>query len=548
MDERKEELSMEEILNSVEEVKGRVGELVKGTVVDKMEDGLMVDFQGKSEGMVPTRELVKPLEEYSVGDELELQIIRIDDEEGRIVLSERRPKFREALRKLQEAYSNGEAVVKGRIKGRVKGGYSVIVYDVLEAFLPGSQSLIRSSDPIPEEELEFEIINLETRGRRPNIVLSRRSLREKKIEEFLNRVKVGDVVEGTVESIRPFGVFVKFFDGLSGLLPRSEVSYTPVADLEDMFEVGQKVELKVINVDPEERKITLSLKAMFPDPWEEYVKEHEVGEIVSGTVTSIKPFGFFVRLSEDVEGIVPIEEIFWSRKRGSIRSVVKPGDVVDVEIIEVDPEKRRIVLSYKRAKGDPWNKVEEKYPVGSEVSGVVVSVLPTGAIVELEDGVAGFVPKGELSWNYFEKPEEVVRPRKRVRVKVMDVDVDNKRMRLSLKRAQRNPWNRVKEELSRGSVVQGKVRKIVGSGAIVSIPRYGVDAFLPNGHFEKLEEGDRIEAVVLRLISDENRPRMIISVKELEEYKALEEYKKSVEAEKPGKTLGEIMRKGERNG
>ncbi len=548
MDERREELSMEEVLNSVGEIRGRVGELVKGVVVNKMEDGLMVDFQGKAEGIVPTKELVKPLEEYSLGDELELQITRIDDEEGRIILSERRPKFRDALRKLQDALSNGSAVVKGKIKNRIKGGYSVILFDVLEAFLPGSQSLIRSSEPIPEGELEFEVINFENRGRRPNIVLSRRSLRERKIEEFFNKVEVGDVIEGIVESVQPFGVFVNLTEGLSGLLPKSEVGYTPVADLRDMFEKGQKVKLKIINLEPQQRKITLSLKALLPDPWEEFVKDHDVGDVVSGTVSSIKPFGFFVKLAEGVEGLVPLEEIFWSRRRGNIRNIVKPGDVVDVEIIEVDREKRRILLSYKKAKGDPWEKVDEKYPVGSEATGVVVSVIPTGAIVELEDGVAGFVPKGELSWNYFEKPEEVVRPRRRTKVKILDVDKSKKRMRLSIKRAQKNPWDRVKGELSRGSVVQGKVRRIIGSGAIVHIPKYGVDALLPNGHFEDVKEGDRIEAVVLRIISDENRPRMIISVKELEEFRALEEYKKSVQSEIPSKKLGDILKKGEKNG
>ena len=547
MDEKRE-ISMEEILSSVDEIKGRVGEKVKGIVVGKSEDGLVVDFSGKTEGLVPPGELLRSIDDYSVGDELDLQVIRVNEEEGIVLLSERRPKYNEVLRKIGEIANSENPIVRGRIVGRVKGGYRVLIDGVVEAFLPGSQSLLRNSDPIPDEEFDFEIINFELR-RRPNIVVSRKAIRDREIEKFFKEKNVGDVIEGTVESITDFGVFVEIVDGLSGLLPRSEVSYSRVASLKDMFEIGQTIKAQIINMDPENKKVTLSLKALQPDPWKEYVKEHNVGDVVKGEVTRITRNGFFVKLSEDVKGFVPIEEVFWSR-RGDIRSVVRKRNIVELEIIEIEPEKRRIVLSYKRAKGDPWEDIEERYPVGSEVRGEVRRIVQGGVIVELEDGVSGFVPASELSWNYFEKIEDVVKPRRKVRVKVLDVDKENRRMRLSIKRAQRNPWEKVEKELERGSIVQGKVKKVLGSGAIVTISRYGVDAFLPNNHFEgELKEGDRIEAVVLRILDDERRgKRMIISVKELEERKAIEEYKKSLEKEKPAKSLGEFLKKGERNG
>ncbi len=535
-----EDISMEEVLKSLEEIKGDIGEIVRGRVVDRHEDGIVVDFGGKFEGFVPTRELIRDKDDYKVGEELELLLYRIDEDEGRAYLSERRPKIREALEKVQKAFES-DRVIRGRIVGKVKGGYRVLIDGVLGAFLPGSHSLIKRDEEIPEEELDFEIIDFERRGRRHNLILSRRTLLEKKIEEFFKNIKEGDEVEGTVESIKDFGVFVKLADGVTGLLPRSEISYTRIASLEDMFSVGDKVKLKVIAVDPESGKITLSLKAMLPDPFEEFKKDYGVGDKVSGEVVRITRDGALVRLPHEINGFIPIEEIFWGR-RGRIRDVFKEGDVVEGEIIEIDDEKRRVILSYKRAKGDPWDKIEEKYPVGSEHEGRVVKVLDTGAIVELEDGVAGFVPLSELSWHYFDKPSDVVRERRKVKVKVLDINKPDKRMRLSIKQTQKNPWERVVQELDRGSIVKGRVRKVLKSGYVVRIRNYNVDAFLPSGHVEEeLKPGNDVEAVVLRILDNNIMgKKMIISVKDLEEMKTVKEYSK--EAKNVQKSLGSILK------
>ncbi len=339
-----EEISMEEVLKSLDEVKGDVGEIVTGKVTGRLEDGIVVDFGGKFEGFVPAKELLRRLDDYKEGEELTLFLFRIDEDEGRAYLSERRPKLREALEKVRKVYEEGDRIIRGKIVGEVKGGYRVLIDGVLDAFLPGSQSLIRRGDAIPEEELDFEIITFERRGRRHNLVLSRRSILERKIEEFFKGVKEGDEVEGTVESVQDFGVFVKLADGVVGLLPRSEVSYSRIARLSDMFKAGDRVKLKVIAVDPENRKVTLSLKAMLPDPFEEFKKEYGVGSRVSGEVLRIRQDGFTMRLPHDLVGFVPIEEIFWGRK-GRIRDVVKEGNVVEAEVVDIDDEKRRIILS-----------------------------------------------------------------------------------------------------------------------------------------------------------------------------------------------------------
>ena len=548
MEEKHEEITMEEVLKSIDESRSKIGSIVKGTIVHKVEDGLVIDFKGKYEGFVSVRELVRSIDEYETGEELDLQLVRIDEDEGRAYLSERRPLEGEVLEKIEKAFEDSK-IVKGKIVGEVKGGYRVLIGGVIEAFLPGSQSLIKRGQKIPEEELEFEILTFERRRRRTNIVLSRKSIVERKKREFLSSMKEGDVVKGRVESIMNFGVFVSLGEGVTGLIPKSEVSHSRVPDLKDMFELGQEVEAKVIALDVENDRITLSLKALLPDPFEEFLKNKDVGTQVSGEVSKIRADGFTVKLDDGVWGFVPIEEIFWSR-RGRIRDVVKEGDRVDLEIVGIDKPSRRIVLSYKKAKGNPWDSVEERYPIGSVHEGRVVKVLQGGAIVELEDGVAGFVPLSELSWNYFEKVDDVVRERRRVKVKVLSVDKENKRMRLSIKQTQENPWDKVIRELDRGSVVRGKVRKVINSGYIVRLSEYGIDAFLPTTHVEEeLKPGSEVEAVVLRVLDDRKTgKRMIISVKDLEEMKALREYKKEVEESKKTKTLGDLLKKEKGNG
>jgi small subunit ribosomal protein S1 len=542
MMDKHEDISMEEVLKSLEEIQGEIGEVVVGTVTGKAEDGLIVDFGGKFEGFVPSRELVKSIDEYESGQKLDLLLYRIDEDEGRAYLSERRPKFRKALEKIQQMLENGEKVIKGRIIGEVKGGYKVMVEGVLDAFLPGSHSLIKRGEEIPSEELEFEIISFEKRGRRHNLVLSRRSLLEKKISEFFENIKEGDEVEGTVESVQDFGVFVRLTEGVTGLLPRSEISYTRIASIKDMFKEGDILKLKVISVDRSNRKVTLSLKAMMPDPFEEFKKDYGIGDKVSGEVLRIRQDGFTMRLPHDLVGFVPMEEIFWGRK-GRIRDIVREGEVVEAEVVEINDENRRIVLSYKKAKGDPWERVEEKYPVESEHDGRVVRVLQTGVIVELEDGISGFVPLSELSWHYFDVPSEVVRERRKVKVKVLSIDKENRKMRLSIKQTQKNPWERVIQELNRGSVVRGRVRKELNSGYVVRIKDYNVDAFLPSNHVEEeLKVGSDLEAVVLRILDDRKfGKKMIISVKDLEEMKAVKKYQE--EAQEVQKNLGDLLKK-----
>ena len=543
MSEEKDFENMEEALAFLDARDHKVGEKIVGEVISIREDGLIVDFGGKSEGWVPESELMKPLKAYRTGSKLELQIIRIDDEEGTVILSERRPKYFKTIQEIKEKFEKNEAIFTGRIVEQVKGGYKVLVNGVVEAFLPGSHSLIRSGESYPKNEVEFMVINFENRGRKTNIVVSRRAILDRKIEEFFENRKIGDIVEGTVEKVTQDGIVIKIDSIINGFIPRSEISYDSSITPKEVVELGQNIAAKIIEINPENRSVVLSLKALMPDPWENVEKKYSVGKIVTGVVKSIHPFGFFVSLEPGIDGLVPYSEVFWGKGKKNLRDVVKKGDIVKVEVIGLDKENRKITLSYKKAKGDPWEMVPEKYPVGNVVVGRVAKILPTGVIVEIEDGVGGFVPISEISWNYIESPEEVLKEGEKVKVKVLDVDTENRKMRLSIKRTVENPWNKVMEELDKGSVIKGVVKKIMKSGALLEVKSYNVNAFLPSSHYEEEPKvGEEIEAMIIRILESKRGNRMIVSVKKLIEQRNYENYKKQVEAEKVERTLGEMIK------
>jgi len=534
------------------------GMVVKGVVVSKRSDGVLVDLRTKSEGFVPHNELLRPVERYREGEEIEVLVIRVprgDEEEELIRASEKQPVIRKILDKIERAYHEGSPVL-GRIVDRQKGGYVVEIDGVIKAFLPGSHSMLERSDRIPRKAMEFAIIDFRRQRRdQYNVVVSRKELEEREIRKFFESVQVGSVVEGIVEAVKDFGAFVKLTDKITALLPRSEINWETNPNPRDHFKRRQRVRAKVIDMDPEERKVTLSTKALIPDPWEGIEERYRVGERYSGTVKTIAPFGFFVELEPGIEGLVHISEVFWGNIKKDVSEAVSVGETVEVEVLEVNPEERKIALSYKRAKGDPWERIEEIYSEGSVHEGVVAKILPTGAIVELEDGVSGLVHLSELSWGYVEEPEEVVKVGDRVLVKVISLDKANRRMKLSLRQAQGNPWEELAQKLKRGSVVKAVVRRVINSGVIVELVEGNVEAFIPAAHAsaelkrdlkELFKPGDVVEAVVMKLSTETElgRRNLILSIRELEIAKEKLEYKKmqEKEIEEAKITLGDLLK------
>ncbi|MCD6462172.1 MAG: S1 RNA-binding domain-containing protein [Thermotogae bacterium] len=548
----------EEYLNKFEGITIQRGKKVQGTVVAKQEDGILVDLLSKQEGFIPLEELLKPIERYRVGDTVEGVIVgfrRMGEEEERlVVISEKLPRLREELDRIETAYRN-EEIISGRIVEKVQGGYKVKIGDLVEAFLPGSHAMLQYSHRFPARSLDFLIIDFRRRGRNYNVVVSRKEVEEREIRKFFESHKVGDVVEGIVEAVKDFGAFIKLTDKITGLVPRSEISWETNPNPRDHFKRRQKVKLKIISLDEEQRKVTLSLKAMIPDPWENVEEKYKEGEKYTGTVTSIMPFGFFVQLEPGVEGLVHISEVFWGNTRKDLKEVVKVGDVVEVLVLGVNKAERKISLSYRKAKGDPWETIDERYPVGSVHEGTVVKVLPTGTIVEIEDGISGLVHLGEISWGYVEDPSSLVKEGDRVKVKILSMDKENRRLRFSIRQAEENPWKKIARELKIGDIVSATIRKVINSGIIVELDDYKVEAFVPAAHASReivknlhsiYKPGDKVEAVILKLTSDisANRRNMILSVRELELAKEKLEYQKMKEKElsEAKVTLGDLLK------
>lgn len=510
-----------------EEVKGR--SIVEGEVMKTTETDVFVDFGWKGEGIVPADELIKEPFNYKPGEKIHLMVLKINEEEGTAILSEKKLYLRKAREMLREKFEKGEKVL-GKIIESTKGGYKVLIDNVIEAFLPGRESLIRGGEEIPKEFLEFKIIKFEPSKKRLNIVVSRKAIINEMKDRFFSERKEGDVVEGIIEKIENFGAFVRIAEGISGLVPNSEVSYDYSLKAEDVFRIGQSVKLLIKEIDKKNRRIMLSLKALMPDPWENIEKKYPVGAIASGTVKKIMPFGFFVNLEPGIEGLVHIDEVFWGRK-GKLRDIVSEGDLVKVVVKEIDKENRKMSLSYKEAKEDPWENIEEKYPEGNIATGTVGAILNSGVIIDLEGGISGFCPISELSWKYVEKPEDVVKIGQKIKVLIMNLDKEKRKMRLSIKRATPNPWNLFVQKHKEGDLVSGKVVKKVKGGYIVEIGE--IEAFLPDSQTNEPKTiGKDITVTILKIESENEIYKITISENKKEEIEQIKKLKKEAESER----------------
>ena len=527
----------DEYLNFVE---GTPGELVEGIVtrIDPQE-GLVVDFGGKFEGIVPQRELVHSVEEYEQGQKVKLQVMRFDEEEGYVFLSERKPRMKELLTKLQEAYEDN-VPVKGRVVQETKGGYRVLLQNMVPAFMPGSHSLIRRDQKPPKDEIDLLILDYK-RGRRGfNIVVSKRALQEKRQNEFLAVHKEGDVVKGKVVKVDSNSIHVDL-GPVQGVVPRNLISHDPSLLPKDVCSVGSEVEAKIVKIADRSKVITLSMKDLEPDPWQTIRERYPVGTIIEKPIKSILPFGFFVTIEPGVDGLVHISEIVWGRKRVDLHKMFKVGQTVQVEVVEINEQEHRIALSYKKVKGDPWENIEQKYKEENTVTAEVVRVLPSGIIVELEEGVTGFIPKSELSWKRIADHTSLFKEKQQVTAKIISLDAEQRRMRLSVKRTVPNPWNRVSESLRENDEVKATVNSKTKNGYIVTLDDFDVEAFIPSKQAsEELLEGSKIEGVVLKIVPELRK--IIISQIKLEEKRNLEEYNKKMRDNGGTKTLGDIMR------
>ncbi len=505
--------------------KVKEGDIVTGTVVEIDKDSVLIDIGFKSEGYVGLDEFSDRGKNLQEGDEVEVYVESFEDEEGRVVLSKDMANKIRIWTNIADAYEN-DTVIKGTVVAKIKGGLTVDVG--LKAFLPGSQidlRPVRNLDSLIGQELELKIINMNRK--RGNIILSRRVLLEKVREESrkktLQVIEEGKVMEGQVKNITDYGVFVDI-GGVDGLLHITDMSWGRVNHPSEMFNLGDKITVKILKFDAERGRVSLGLKQLEEDPWGTISDKYPVGSIVKGKVVSITDYGAFLELENGIEGLVHISEMTWGKHNLPPSKFVAIGDIVDAKILNIDTEKKRISLGMKQTESNPWDSVEEKYPVGTVVEGQVRNLTDFGAFIELEDGIDGLVHISDLTWNKkIKKPSDILKKKDEVKVKVLHIDSENQRLSLGMKQLEEDPWTAVPEKYPVGTDVEGEVVKLINFGAFVEVEE-GVEGLVHVSEISNekvahpkdvLEVGQVIKARVIKVDVEEHR--LGLSIRAFEE-------------------------------
>ena len=475
------------------------GELVAGRVVGISDRGVLVDFGYKSEGIVPVEELTGPDGGLTVkvGDEVEVILKSIHPGDSPPLLSRNDALARKAWGDIEKAYTS-EETVKGIIIDKTKGGLRVDLNGI-EAFLPGSQidsRPIRSLDSYKGQEIEARVIKFSRR--RNNIVLSRKILTDAVINEqkaaTLGQIEIGDVVEGTVKNLTEYGAFIDI-GGIDGLLHVTDMAWGRIQNPGELFKVSDSVQVKVLKLDREKEKVSLGYKQLLPDPWSTVAEVYHVNAILKGKVSSVAEYGVFVELEPGVEGLVHISEISWAKRAQNPKRMFKRGDEVDVQVLGVDTEDKRISLGMKQLQENPWENVEKRYPVGTKVRGKVRNLTDFGAFVELEEGIDGLVHVSDISWaKKIKHPKEVLKKDQEVDAVVVNIDKHSQRLSLSMKDLTPSAWEGFVATHRPGDVVKGKVSRFTSFGVFVELGE-GLEGLC---HISELadERVDRPEEVV----------------------------------------------------
>lgn len=532
---------------------GILGTVVKGTIIKVSPDFVTVDVGLKSEGNIPLREFgTNP--ELKAGDVVEVLVDRYEDRDGNIVLSREKARREEVWADLEKSMNAGERV-NGVIFGRVKGGFTVDLNGAI-AFLPGSQidiRPIRDITPLMGISQPFQILKMDkVRG---NIVVSRRVvLEETRAEaraELIDGIKEGAVLDGVVKNITDYGAFIDL-GGVDGLLHVTDISWKRINHPAEVLTVGQNVKVQVIRFNEDNQRISLGMKQLENDPWQAVADKYKVGEVYTGKVTNITDYGAFVELEDGIEGLVHVSEMSWTRKNVHPGKIVSTSEEVQVKILEVDPEKRRISLGIKQCMANPWAAYIEEHPVGSVITGKIKNITEFGLFVGLTDEIDGMIHLSDISWD--KSGEEAVKDYSKgqeIEAKIIDVDVEKERISLGIKQLSEDTVNEALSGLKKGDVVKAVVKATEDKGIIVEVN--GLSTLIKKADLSKdkasqnpdnFKEGDEVEAKVTSL--DKKNGKFSLSIKALEveeEKKVLEEYSNTSSGSSLGDALGEALKK-----
>lgn len=520
--------NMEALMDMYEESFKRFqeGEVVVGKIISVDKDYVLVDIGYKSEGQIRIREFIDEDGNITAkeGDSVEVMVEWWDEDDEVVVLSKEKAAKVKVWEDIKKAYDEN-GIVNGTIESRVKGGFSVDIG--VQAFLPGSQAdlrPIRNLDEMVGQTLPFKI--LKYNRKRSNIVLSRRVIleeeREQQRTDTLSSIQENKVVEGVVKNITEYGVFVDL-GGVDGLLHITDISWGRVKHPSELFSVGDKVTLKILNLDLERERVSLGMKQLTEDPWASASEKYPVGSRITGKVVSLTDYGAFVELEEGIEGLIHVSEMSWTRKIRHPSKVVSVGEEVSAVVLDIKPESRRISLGMKQVVPNPWDVISEKYPVGTTIEGKIKNITDFGLFIGIDEGIDGLVHISDVSWTKrIKHPSELYKKGDLVQAIVLDIDKNNERFSLGIKQLQADPWETVSERYEVGKEITGTVTNITDFGVFVELEE-GIEGLVHVSEISKekvktpvgkFEMGDVITAKVMNINSDERR--IGLSIKRLE--------------------------------
>ena len=532
----------------------RPGQILTGIVVDLNPDVVIVSVGLKSEAVIPAEQFrnERGEVEVAIGDEIEVALDAVEDGSGETRLSREKAKRARTWTRLEQAFQNGE-IVNGIINGRVKGGFTVEL-DNVRAFLPGSLVDVRPvRDPayLEGKMLEFKVIKLDQR--RNNVVVSRRAVVEQEYSaersQLLDNLKEGDVVKGVVKNLTDYGAFVDL-GGIDGLLHITDMAWKRVKHPSEVVKVGDEIDVRILKFDRERQRVSLGVKQLGADPWQNIARRYPPNTRLFGKITNIADYGCFVEIEEGVEGLVHVSEMDWTNKNVNPAKVVQIGEEVEVMVLDIDEERRRISLGLKQCKPNPWRDFADSFNRGDRVSGQIKSITDFGIFIGLSGGIDGLVHLSDISWD---RPgEEAVRDYQKgqsVEAMVLAIDPDRERISLGIRQLARDPISAYLADNPKGSIVKGLIREVDARGAIVDLAE-GIEGYLRASELSRdrvedartvLKPGEEVEA---RFIGVDRKSRVIsLSIKAKEAWEEAEAVQQYRGGESPsGTTLGDLLK------
>ena len=517
---------MEELLAESKIELLKEGSVISGTIMEIRPTEVVIDFGGKAEGTIPAHEFLD-LGELEIGSDLEIFLERLEDRDGNPQLSFDKAEQKKNWEKIVNTCEEG-SVITGRVRSKVKGG--LVVNIGVDAFLPSSQVDIQAPknlDQFVGQTFDFKVVKINRE--RKNIVVSRRELieerRQDKKREILSKIKPGETRRGMVKNITDYGAFIDL-DGLDGLLHITDMSWGRVSHPSEMVKTGEEITVCIIDIDQNRERVSLGLKQLSSNPWDDIEKKFPINAKVRGKVVNLVPYGAFIELEEGVEGLVHVTEMSWTKRITKPGEVLNVGDEVDAVVLGIQKDDQKISLGLRQLEVNPWDMATHNYPPGARVRGKVRNLTSYGAFVELEEGIDGMVHVSDMSWTRkINHPSEMVKKGDEVDAIVVEVDVENQRISLGMKQLTQDPWEDIDRLYRMGDVIKGKVARVAGYGAFIEL-EHDIDGLvhisqISEERVEKikdhLNEGDEVTARVIKIDKEERRIGLSVKAAEYDE-------------------------------